>query len=272
MHSPLGGEYLTSSAFLNTCREHELTLCAPLSEVVMQAPDAPVRRLIAPAGAELRQPTPKEMATALLPESIIPKANPSDWTSVSVLRGIINASIEPAVNANVITFGHESQSRETALTCDVTEPHFARTIARLQDSDPTQPVPLLGATLYTHNGNVFAVGKQAGLSVSLLLDDIILNGAPYPAGSLMHIETTERHNGTVRLHDTTNGLRMSFVRLSAFAYPIVCRNIRMDQYNRREPFGNAGARILETATIDDMRIIAHGAMLRLKAQEQSYIS
>lgn len=266
MNPPLGGEYLTSSAFLDICRGHELTLCAPLASVVMQAPDAPVRRLIAPAGAELRRPNPREMATALLPESIVPEASTSDWTSVGVLRSIINASIEPVMDTNAITFGSESQSRETAQTCRATEPHFARTIARLQDSDPAQPVPFLGGTLYTYNDNVFAIGKQAGLPVSLLLDDIILNGAPYPAGSLMHTETTEERNGTVRLHSAASGLRMSFVRLSAFAYPIICRTIRMNQYSRREPFGDAGARILETSTIDDMRIIAHGAMLRLKAQ------
>jgi hypothetical protein len=196
------------------------------------------------------------------------------------LRAIINASIAPvtAQGKELAFVCHGAQQLDTCFGADRL---FVEVIEQMRNPF----VPVLGyragytgyQILRSNEGQAVGVRKAIGAPSTLFFETAVINGVPYPPGSIMRLENAadDWSNGYLRIRsDVQSSLRVEstssigFMRLGAFAVPPEQR--RRDFLRKRQYHTDEGREIMTRFTIEEVQRIAQAALSSgLIAGEQS---
>lgn len=181
----------------------------------------PLLSAVAEAGEILRSNPNAELADKLItPTPVIGR----DVGALTLTR-IINASIEPITEATsrsvVCEKAHEVN------VCDSAETYFADVIKALRTKNPAEG----GCELITDDdGQVILIRKGIGEPSALSLHELVVNGIPYPPGSLFSLHAVGDYNkrrgwelpkdflpDRIHIFGSERVAKLGFMRLSAYA-------------------------------------------------------
>jgi hypothetical protein len=218
---------------------------------------------VAVAGTRLREENfrvePITLANNVIPETLI-SDNPT--IAEKTLRTIVNASIDrvPLTDTN---YSHSFYSYDPnrTHTCRDSEARFQDTFDAMlhpehQLEDPNG-AGTISWSIIAEDGEAFAIRKTLGESLTLLLKEAIINGIPYPPGSLCNMSTLNRtrKNPAEKVLISTEQIAFAgFLRLSAYAWSPRQRSTATNV----APSTRMGD-VIQNWTIDDMIDVAQNA-------------
>jgi hypothetical protein len=141
---------------------------------------------------------------------------------VRTFLDIANASVQPPViPGNVLAF--ECMHAKSIYACSGAERFMLDTLKIMQDREFSSGSQNPDVIVDDANKPVF-IRKAIGELSALSLAPVSINGIPYPAGSIMRLETKGRQDnvgkiGSVGVRSVDQVTSISFRRLSAFALP-----------------------------------------------------
>jgi hypothetical protein len=182
---------------------------------------------IAAAGNILRLDPSTELVDQTIPEELIEQPT----IAQSTLIGILNSSRKRVTGEDPGTTFECEAGAPGHYFCIATESHFARTFETIDDPEAVaiDPSSAPGWTIVTSNAEVVGVQEKIGPQHRigphrlLAMTDYVVNGIPYPKGSIYRIGLPKRAQpqiGNARLAIPSGMIRpIAFLRLSAFAIP-----------------------------------------------------
>ena len=163
----------------------------------------------------------------------IPLSFHRDITAVALAR-VINASVESPIVQPKSAVRFESTNNSTC-SCAKAEHLFLETFRALSDITSLGEVAL-GCQLIVKNDQPIFVRKREGEKTSLTLREIIIDGIPYPAGSI--VDTKFRDGDLLIPSSGAEAIpaelieAVSFLRLSAFALNPLMRQFAFRKMDR----------------------------------------
>lgn len=186
-----------------------------------------INRTVANAGRILRDNPQEKLADCQI---ILPSEHdiPQHKVALETLRGMINSSIERPPVEELPRYQFESRKIPAVNMCPEAEIHFDRSIPRGWSLMPRIDKEVEYQAIVDESDDrldIIAVRKFEGQPSVLALEDVVVDGIVYPAGSLMrlqlksdgpeskkHFEWTE--NSPPRVVSASDVLRGGFLRLS----------------------------------------------------------
>jgi hypothetical protein len=210
---------------------------------------------VAQSGKLLRKCPSLNLANGMI---VIP-----DTSSLSVpaktFIEIVNASLVPLQkisSARSIPF-FEAENCCSLDTCKYAETSFGNIISSVLAQKARSGTGY--QTFRTQRGRPLFVRKGSGEPSALTLVDIVINGIPYPAGSLVRIDHFMDKKKRILDRAPLNGIedltvtgidRIAFLRLSAFALDSLRRRVMTNGYTDFKPWQQVE---LQDMTIDKLR-------------------
>lgn len=207
--------------FYELCEIQQVMLSTELRQgiEVMGGPESDLLKAIFAAGRLLREQPHLRLAD-------YPIA-PSPWaedTTVETLIAIVNASITPQF-FTMTQHNFISPLGKVEDICDYADTGFANTLGWLGWAAYSDNIPM-GCQLYMADDEPLLLRKSDGVPSALSLESLIINGIPYPAGSILRLDAVGDHRdqpahlqwpSKVELRPLDDITNLSFQRLSAFA-------------------------------------------------------
>lgn len=227
------GSIVSLREFMTVCEQQDVQLDEDcLEPVISRQPTTgkgheptPMFGVIAEAGRLLRKESDRSLAS-----QPIRNLKPFNGdVAATTLANIINASIEPVSPAEDI-FSFDCRDRLNINACPYAELGFAATY---KDMRRMTQIDIFGGCeiILDKTDQPVFVRKAEGVASGLSLKPFVVNGIPYPAGSIARVELdtdyTDEDNHKVPVvcggeidvvsHEAITGV--AFRRLSAFALP-----------------------------------------------------
>lgn len=134
---------------------------------------------VAEAGRLLRKDPERKLADGL----IRPTDTISNDIGALALTRMINASIDPVIDAEVVFPSGSSCDVRAIEVCRTAEKDFAFMI---EDLKKQEDVDEGGEIIVDNSGSPIMLRKASNVPSSLSLTELVVNGIPYPAGSLFN--------------------------------------------------------------------------------------
>jgi hypothetical protein len=151
-------------------------------------------------------------------------------TAATTLQRIVNASIVP-VEADPSTPSFVCEGAKTISACGYAEVAFSKVIAqKITEADKRPPGiedRWSGGDIFTEGDVPIFIRKSDGEPSALSLRDIVVNGIPYPKGSILRVDTYREYQEGSPPQPAPHRLcqvearkiaKVAFIRLSAWAF------------------------------------------------------
>lgn len=257
---------LTYRGFKNECDRQGAKLHSGLANLETPVSDdefridapSPMLKAVATAGGMLRE----DPTATLAEQPIKPEAKFERSSIARALIGIINASIKPEVGPVDLPYTWEGVD-----VCRQADFKFLDLINQLSEG--------AGAGQIIGSGQPALLRKtQNGEKSALSVRDLVVNGIPYPAGSIFKVKMSDEDELSTHMPDVLQSVDLSrvgglgFMRLSVFAVDENERASNFRSLDLSSPDADSDTRTLGTMTIGDVAAIVNEAERSAVATEE----